>query len=212
MRAVQAVLFNPNLIEKGSNDGRAIRAVLGEVGFDEKEHGCVRPQYPCSQSSLFEARPQAQGLEPRVLVLPAETNAEPHLPLAAVPGAGDSAKPFRFWTVPSGLSRRFGDVRAGITEPRAIRHVERLEAQLQVRVAANWICRNTPKSQYLTPGPRKLLNAAVPNRASVTGRKASGSKYAVAAADAAEDLDVVLHLVGALLVLRRVQRSARASR
>ena len=40
-------------------------------------------------------------------------------------------------------------------------------------------CRKMPRSHDVTPGPRSTLNGAVPNRASVTGTNASGSKYAL---------------------------------
>jgi hypothetical protein len=90
-----------------------------------------------------------------------------------------TAKPFRSRMDPSGLRRRLETFVLPL--PGFWNRGRFVTLNISIRTCrfisrCNWNCRNTPRSHDATPGPRKRLNGAVPKRASVTGRNASGSK------------------------------------
>src|SRR5262245_50338768 len=93
-----------------------------------------------------------------------------------------SANPFRSRTVPSALSRGFDTwllppVPPGFTNHWSSRTLKTSILSCTVLLRGSLNSRNTPKSQFATPGPRTARHGAVPNRASVTGLNASGSNH-----------------------------------
>lgn len=88
-----------------------------------------------------------------------------------------SVKPARFLTVPSGVRTRFETFPPGLAKWGVLVKLNASPRNSSLKRSVSENVRNRPKSQFTTPGPRSELNPAVPRRASLTGVKASGSKY-----------------------------------
>ena len=92
-----------------------------------------------------------------------------------------------------------------VGEMRRVGQVEDLHPELHRRGRRPArTARKTLKSKLAKPGPRMLLKPAVPNRRSVTGAERQRIEPRIARPDAAEDLDLVLDLIGHLVAARQM--------
>src|SRR5216684_2415056 len=132
--------------------------------------------------------------------LPAEPDAQTDLALAR--GAEDFREAVQVANRAVGVQPQVRDVSAGIPELRPIEHVERLEPDLQTRVARHPELPEHAEVPVVDAGtsehaPRRGAEPRLGNRL-----ESKRIEVSIAAADAAEDLDLRVDLVGALTASR----------